>query len=386
MNFKRVILSVLLALPIPAPAQTHSVTLSYTQPSQPAGETVANTQVYRQDVGELADTISPAATSYTDSTVTPGTYQYYMTNRDTTGILSPPSNMVTAVVPLQGGFTPIRVGSGNTSPYTDTLGNVWSADTGYSPSPGNADRVAVAISGTPDPALYQYERWGAFSYSFTAPTGSYTVTLKFAETSFSGPNQRVFNVTINGTTVLSNFDIYVAAGNASSTAIDKSFTVSSSGTITIGFVVGTHDQPKVDAIQIVANSTDTPPSITTQPANQTVTVGSTATFSIVASGTAPLSYQWSKNGTAISGATSSSYTTPATVTADNGSTFTIVVTNSAGSVTSSAAALTVNPAGLAISCTPISGGQNCNITGITTGQHWTITANVGTSTSSSGTE
>ena len=83
------------------------------------------------------------------------------------------------------------------------------------------------------------------------------------------------------------------------------------------------------------------PMITTQPANQTVTVGQTATFSITANGTEPLMYQWQKNGANISGATSSSYTTPATMTADNGSTFRVTVTNSAGSVTSTAATLTV---------------------------------------------
>ena len=84
-----------------------------------------------------------------------------------------------------------------------------------------------------------------------------------------------------------------------------------------------------------------PPSITTQPTSQTVTAGQTATFSVVASGTAPLSYQWQKNGTAVSGATSSSYTTPAETTSDSGAQFTVLVSNSAGSATSSAAMLTV---------------------------------------------
>jgi acid phosphatase len=83
------------------------------------------------------------------------------------------------------------------------------------------------------------------------------------------------------------------------------------------------------------------PTITTQPASQTVTVGQTATFNVAATGTAPLSYQWRKNGTAISGATSSSYTTPATTSSDNGAQFTVVVSNSAGSVASTAATLTV---------------------------------------------
>jgi hypothetical protein len=86
------------------------------------------------------------------------------------------------------------------------------------------------------------------------------------------------------------------------------------------------------------------PSITTQPASQTVTSGQTATFSVAATGTAPLSYQWNKNSAAISGATSSIYSTPATATSDNGSQFSVVVSNAAGSATSSAATLTVNAA------------------------------------------
>ena len=84
-----------------------------------------------------------------------------------------------------------------------------------------------------------------------------------------------------------------------------------------------------------------PPSITTQPANLTVNVGQVATFSVVASGTAPLIYQWQKNGTPISGATSASYTTPATVTTDNGTTFSVMVSNIAGNTSSTSATLTV---------------------------------------------
>jgi len=87
---------------------------------------------------------------------------------------------------------------------------------------------------------------------------------------------------------------------------------------------------------------NTPPSITTQPASQTVTVGQTANFSVAATGTAPLGYQWNKNGTAISGATSSTYTTPASTSSDNGAQFTVTVNNSVGTVTSTAATLTVN--------------------------------------------
>jgi hypothetical protein len=91
----------------------------------------------------------------------------------------------------------------------------------------------------------------------------------------------------------------------------------------------------------------------TQPANQTVMVGQTATFSVTASGTGPLTYQWYKNGVAISGATSSTYTTPPTVAGDNGAVFTVTVSNSTGSATSGPATLTVQtPAPLAKSIVP----------------------------------
>ncbi|MGC1645813.1 MAG: pyrrolo-quinoline quinone [Candidatus Sulfotelmatobacter sp.] len=85
------------------------------------------------------------------------------------------------------------------------------------------------------------------------------------------------------------------------------------------------------------------PSITTQPSNQSVTVGSTATFSVVATGTTPLTYQWQMGTTPITGATAASYTTAATTSSDNGSQFEVVVTNSIGSITSNAATLTVTP-------------------------------------------
>jgi hypothetical protein len=85
------------------------------------------------------------------------------------------------------------------------------------------------------------------------------------------------------------------------------------------------------------------PTITSQPSNQTVVVGQAATFTVAATGTAPLSYQWQKGATGIAGATSASYTTPATVQADSGSTYRVVVTNSVGNATSNSATLTVNP-------------------------------------------
>jgi len=127
------------------------------------------------------------------------------------------------------------------------------------------------------------------------------------------------------------------------------------------------------AAPLTVNAAAVAPTITTQPASQAVTAGQTATFTVVATGTAPLAYQWQKNGANISGATTASYTTPVTTTADSGSTFRVVVTNTAGTATSSAATLTVNTAAVAPTITTqpvnqtVTAGQTASFTVVATG-------------------
>src|SRR5713226_6166457 len=96
----------------------------------------------------------------------------------------------------------VRVRSGSFSPYTDPQGKLWSPDHGY--SGGNTYSTSALVSNTTAPVLYQNERWqnGGFSYTFTVPNGTHTVTLKFAETYFTQPGQRIFNVSIDGQMVL----------------------------------------------------------------------------------------------------------------------------------------------------------------------------------------
>ena len=120
----------------------------------------------------------------------------------------------------------------------------------------------------------------------------------------------------------------------------------------------------IGAYEYHAAPAATAPQISTHPSDRTVTAGQAATFSVTATGTGPLAYQWQKNGTNIPGASSGSYTTPATTTGDSGSTFRAVVSNTAGSATSNAATLTVNPAGGGSGGGGGGSGGGCGLTGL----------------------
>jgi hypothetical protein len=100
-----------------------------------------------------------------------------------------------------------------------------------------------------------------------------------------------------------------------------------------------------------ATTTTTPPvqdvAITVQPLSQVVPIGETATFSVTATGTGPLSYQWNKNNVYIPGATDATYTTSAVALSDDGSTsiasYEVVISNASSSAASNAATLTAGP-------------------------------------------
>ena len=86
-----------------------------------------------------------------------------------------------------------------------------------------------------------------------------------------------------------------------------------------------------------------PPTITTQPSNQTVAEGQPVTFQVGAGGSTPLTYQWQRNIVNIPGANSSTYTIPSATLADNGARFRCVVSNAFGTATSNEATLIVTP-------------------------------------------
>lgn len=264
-----------------------------------------------------------------------------------------------------------NVVAGSTSPQTLTLTNTGTATVKISQATvtGAGFSVVGAISSVAIPAGSNH----AFQVQF-APTvsGSVSGSLSIVSDATNSP----LGISLNGTGMAGLAITTQPASQTVTSGHTATFSVAAvgSGTLTYqwkkegtgisGATSATYTTPSVRTSEtgtqfsvvvtdsngsitsnpatLTVTATDIAPSITSQPASATVTAGQTAMFSVAATGTAPLTYQWKKNGAAISGATSASYTTPATIASDNAAKFTVTVTNSVSSVTSIAATLTVN--------------------------------------------
>ena len=240
----------------------------------------------------------------------------------------------------------------------------WSDSTIVAPVPSGATtgNVVVTVGGVASNGVSFTVTITAVAPSITAQPSNQTVTAGQTAT---------FSVTASGTAPLSyqwQKNGANISGATSSTYATPATTTSDSGSTFDVIVSNSAGSVTSNAATLTVNASAVAPAITTQPANQTVTAGQTATFSVTASGTAPLSYQWQKSGANISGATSSSYTTLATTTSDSGSTFDVIVSNSADSATSNGATLTVNASAVA----PTISSEPANET-VTTGQTATFT-------------
>ncbi len=174
-----------------------------------------------------------------------------------------------------------------------------------------------------------------------------TITVQPAATSVAIGNSATFAVTATGTGTLA-YQWYFGSTPISG-ATSASYTVTNATSAS----AGTYFVDVSNAYGIVMSSTaaltvttatgETSPTITTQPISQSATVGNSVSFSVAATGSGTLAYQWYKDSVSISGATAATYTIAAVALTDAGS-YTCVVSNDVGSVTSSAATLTVNSA------------------------------------------
>jgi hypothetical protein len=253
-------------------------------------------------------------------------------------------------------FAPIYFKAG--AAYTDSQGHAWVADTKYCTG-GNTYSTTHAITGalpaSTDGALYQTQRYNSTTNAvctIPVPAGTYTVTAKIDEPFFSGAGDRVYNLTINGTTELSNFDAFVAAGGEYK-AIDKTFTVTTTGAAMTIAIVNVTQNAQYEAFSI-AQSGPPPITVSIAPASASVQVDGTVKFTAtVANDPANAGVTWSANapgGLFTAGATPGT----ATVTATS-------VSNPAVSA-SAAVTITVPPPALTVSCVNEAPSRVCTFT------------------------
>ena len=236
-----------------------------------------------------------------------------------------------------------------------------SGATGISINPGNATSVnssgalTVTPTQTTNYVLTATNDTGMSTTSFTVTVTATDVTSPSTPKSLAAAsvsssqinlswNPSTDNVGVAGYSILrcsgnGCTPVAAVATSSTNTFTDLGLSATTSYTYSVSAYDAAGNYSPVSATATVV--TQTPPTITAQPANQSVSVGQTATFNITASGGAPLSYQWQRNGATIAGAISTSYTTPAATMADNGSVFQCVVSNTAGSASSNAATLRV---------------------------------------------
>ncbi|HVH69506.1 MAG TPA: malectin domain-containing carbohydrate-binding protein, partial [Candidatus Dormibacteraeota bacterium] len=231
------------------------VSLSWTASSGAASYNVKRSTTTGGPYSSIATGVT--TTNFTDTGLTSGTTYFYVVSAVNSNGESANSNQVSAT-PSGSGTPVFQISAGSPSGASGIAPYV--ADEDFSGGTAALHSVTVDTSHVTNPApqaVYQYERYGnAANFSYTLPGltagASYTVRLHFAETYFTTTGQRIFNVSINGTQVLTNFDIVAAAG-AANRAIIEQFTAAadSSGKITILFNPGTANNPKVDGIEVL---------------------------------------------------------------------------------------------------------------------------------------
>jgi len=196
---------------------------------------------------------------------------------------------------------------------------------------------------------------GASTIASTAPV----ITTQPTSQTVTAGQAATFTVAASGTVPLTyqwkmNGDL-IASATASSYSTGPA-TVSDNG---VTFTVAVSNSSGVATSKpatLTLNAAAVAPSIATQPINVTVTVGQPATFTVAATGTEPLLYQWYRNGTAMAAATATSYTITATSATDNGAIFSATVTNAEGVAKSNNAILTVAAPTLTISTSGLPNG------------------------------
>jgi len=252
-------------------SSSSAIALSWTAVTPPANCIIASYSVYSSITNGFTPSssnliASVTGTSYTNTGLATSTTYYYKVEAvDSFGTSAASAQASATTLAASGGTSIASINAGGPAVSNSGGGdNPFVADEDYSTggttySVTNTITIPASIATTAAPAaVYQSARQGTVTYTIPGLIAgtSYTVRLHFAELYFSAAGDRVFNVAINGTAVLTNFDIYATA-KANFTAVVEQFTATanSSGQIVIAFTNGTVDQPMINGVEVLGSST-----------------------------------------------------------------------------------------------------------------------------------
>jgi hypothetical protein len=146
---------------------------------------------------------------------------------------------------------PVRIKAGLFTTFTDSAGNIWLPDQGFTDGETTDRPDDLQIANTKDPAFYRTERYSMTSFSYPVPNGKYMVKLHFAETfdGISGPGGRVFSFNVEGQE-FKDFDIWVKAGGAQRAYIETVNVEVTDGKLDVSFTAQ-EENPEINGIEIL---------------------------------------------------------------------------------------------------------------------------------------
>jgi len=146
----------------------------------------------------------------------------------------------------------IRVKAGSSSPFTDSSGNVWQAEKGFSGGDVVERDASTAIANTKDAGLFLSEHYSMDSVTLDVPNGKYLAKLYFAETydGVSGAGQRVFSFNVQGQHDFKDFDVYVKAGGSNRAYVESVPVEVTDGKFKITFTSNV-ENPEINAIELI---------------------------------------------------------------------------------------------------------------------------------------
>lgn len=150
--------------------------------------------------------------------------------------------------------TAIRIDAGATTNLTDSSGNVWLADQGFTGGEIVTRADDLQIAGTQDPAIYRTEHYDMTAFSWPVPNGKYIVKLHFAETyeGITGAGERVFSFNVEGQQ-FKDFDVWAKTGGGQRADVETVNVEVTDGKIDITFTPGVQS-PEINGIEIIPAS------------------------------------------------------------------------------------------------------------------------------------